>query len=118
MKEKNKSALSKIPRTGRIGRFAKIIEKELGEKVLLKVMQDLEKYASFKSLEQAAWWKSAVERLEKEVGNEKATIIMNFCGQKCCDNGQNTRCVPKNQERRISGNKESILPEMRIPILL
>ena len=76
-----------IPRTGRIGRFAKIIEKELGEKVLLKVMQDSEKYSSFTRPEQAAWWKSATEKLEKEVGKEKAQIIMCLCGQKCCGTG-------------------------------
>jgi predicted ArsR family transcriptional regulator len=76
-----------IPRTGRIGRFAKIIEKELGEKILLKVMQDSEKYSSFKRPKQAAWWKAAAERLEREVGNEKAQRIMNLCGQKCCGKG-------------------------------
>jgi predicted ArsR family transcriptional regulator len=76
-----------IPRTGRIGRFAKIIEKELGEKVLLKVMEDSEKYSSLKRPEQAAWWKSAIEKLEKEVGKERAQIIMNSCGRKCCGKG-------------------------------
>jgi len=76
-----------IPRTGRIGRFAKIIERELGEKVLIKVMQDSEKYSSFKRPKQAAWWKSTTERLEKEVGKEKAQIIMALCGQKCCGKG-------------------------------
>jgi hypothetical protein len=76
-----------IPRTGRVGRFAKIIERELGEKVLIEVMQDSDKYSSFRRPEQAAWWKSATEKLEKEVGKEKAQIIMNLCGQKCCGDG-------------------------------
>ena len=76
-----------IPRTGRIGRFAKIIEKEFGKEVLLKVMQGSDKYSSFKASEQAAWWKSAVERLEEEVGIKKAERIMNLCGQKCCGKG-------------------------------
>jgi hypothetical protein len=76
-----------IPRTGRIGRFAKIIEKELGEEVLLKVMKGSDKYGSYKAPEQAVWWKSAVERLEEEVGIEKAERIMNLCGQKCCGKG-------------------------------
>jgi predicted ArsR family transcriptional regulator len=76
-----------IPRTGRIGRFAKIIEIELGEKILLKVMQDSEKYSSLRKYEQAAWWKSATDKLEREVGKEKAERIMNLCGQKCCGKG-------------------------------
>ena len=78
---------TKIPKTGRIGRFAKIIEKDLGEDLLLEVMQDSDKYALFKAPEKAAWWFSAVERLEKGVGNEKAIEIMNQCGQKCCGRG-------------------------------
>ena len=76
-----------IPKTGRIGRFAKIIKKDLGEDVLMEVMQDSNKYSSFKAPEKAAWWKSAVERLEKEVGNEKAIDVMRSCGQKCCGQG-------------------------------
>lgn len=76
-----------IPRTGRIGRFAKVIEKELGEKVLSNVMQDSDKYDSFKSPEKSNWWKSAVERLDKEVGQNKAEEIMRLCGEKCCGKG-------------------------------
>lgn len=76
-----------IPKTGRIGRFAKIIEKEIGEEVLLKVMQDSEKYASFKTPDRALWWKSAIEKLEKEKGKDIAENIMRLCGQKCCGKG-------------------------------
>ena len=76
-----------IPQTGRIGRFAKIIGKELGKEVLLKVMQGSDKYTSLKAPGQAVWWKSAVERLETEVGIKKAERIMNLCGQKCCGKG-------------------------------
>ena len=71
-----------IPRTGRIGRFAKIIEKDLGESVLLDVMQESDKYSSLNTPEKAEWWKSAVDRLEKGVGNEKAIEIMKSCGRK------------------------------------
>ena len=78
---------NKIPRTGRIGRFAKIIEKDLGESVLLDVMQDSDKYSSFKALKKAEWWKHAVERLEKGVGGEKAIEVMRSCGRKCCGQG-------------------------------
>jgi hypothetical protein len=79
--------ITKMPRTGRIGRFVKIIEKELGEEALLRVLQDSENYKSFKPPQQAAWWKSAIERLEEEVGTTKAIEIMSFCGQKCCGTG-------------------------------
>ena len=78
-----------IPRTGRIGRFANIIERELGEGVLLKVMQDSENYKSFKAPKKAAWWKSALGKLEEEVGNRETVEIMKLCGQRCC--GQGTR---------------------------
>ena len=76
-----------IPKTGRIGRFAKIIEKDFGESVLLDVMQDSDKYSSLKAPDKADWWKLAVERLEKGVGNEKAVEVMKSCGRKCCGQG-------------------------------
>jgi predicted ArsR family transcriptional regulator len=76
-----------IPTTGRIGRFAKIIEKELGTEILLKVMKDSDRYTSFKAPEQAQWWSAAIERLSNEVGIEYATHIMHLCGQRCCGKG-------------------------------
>jgi hypothetical protein len=50
-------------------------------------MQDSDKYTSFKAPEKAAWWFSAMERLEKGLGNEKSIEIMKQCGQKCCGQG-------------------------------
>jgi predicted hydrocarbon binding protein len=76
-----------VPKTGRIGRFAKIIEKNLGEDLMLEVMQDSDKYKSHKAPEKATWWRSALERLEKKVGFEIAIEIMNQCGEKCCGQG-------------------------------
>ena len=76
-----------IPKTGRIGRFVKIIEKELGEEILVKVIQDSENYKTYKSSEQAAWWKSTIEKMEKELGTKKTIEIMRLCGQKCCGTG-------------------------------
>ena len=93
-----------IPKTGRIGRFAKIIEKELGEDILLEIMQGSEEYSSFKNPEKADWWRSAVERLEKEIGEVKARKIMNFCGEKCC--GQGIRKTAKRQMRESSNIDE------------
>jgi predicted hydrocarbon binding protein len=76
-----------IPRTGRIGRFANVIEKELGEKVLINVMQNSDKYDSFKPPGKSNWWKRAVEILEKEVGQNIAEEIMKLCGERCCGKG-------------------------------
>jgi hypothetical protein len=78
---------TKVPKTGRIGRFAKIIQKELGDEILLKVMEDSDRYHSFKAPEQAEWWKSAIERLDNQVSTEKASKIMSLCGEKCCGKG-------------------------------
>lgn len=78
---------NKISKTGRIGRFAKIIEKKLGEDALQKIMVDSEKYDKYKPVEKSEWWKVAVERLEKEVGKKGVENIMHLCGQKCCGAG-------------------------------
>ena len=101
MRTKTKSNI-KIPKTGRIGRFAKIIEKELGNDILLKAMQDSEKYASLKPPEQAGWWKATIERLEKEIGKEKAIKIMEYCGRKCCGQGH------RRTAKRLMGESKSI----------
>ena len=37
----------KIPRTGRIGRFVKILEKEVPKDTMMKVLKDSDKYNSF-----------------------------------------------------------------------
>jgi predicted hydrocarbon binding protein len=76
-----------IPKTGRIGRFAKIIEEDLGEEIMLEVMKNSDKYPSLKAPEKAAWWSAAVERLEKGVGSEETKNIMNLCGARCCGQG-------------------------------
>lgn len=75
----------KIPKTGRIGRLARSIEKEANRSVLLKVMQDTDEYESTSSYAiKAAWWKGAVEQLEKLVGKETTVRIMENCGRQCC----------------------------------
>jgi hypothetical protein len=91
-----------IPKTGRIGRFAKIIEEDLGEETMLDVMQKSETYSSLKAPQKADWWRSAVERLEKGVGSEKAIEIMNSCGARCC--GQGNRKTAK----RLMNESKSI----------
>lgn len=79
--------IDEVPKTGRIGRFAKIIDKDLGEDVMLEVMKDSDNYSSLKGPQKAEWWRAAVERLENAVGVEKAISIMNSCGSRCCGQG-------------------------------
>ncbi len=79
---------SDIPRTGRIGRFAKILEKEVTENILIKIMQDSDTYVLLKPDKKALWWKGAIEKMESEIGKTKSITIMNACGDKCCGKGQ------------------------------
>ncbi len=76
-----------VPKTGRIGRFAKIVEADLGEDKLLEIMEDSNIYSSLKAPQKAEWWRLAVKRLEDSVGNEDAIKIMNTCGSRCCGQG-------------------------------
>jgi len=88
VKPKNKSSenqTSEIPKTGRIGRLAENIEKETNRAVLQKVMQGVDQFESTSNYTiKAAWWKGAIERLEKLVGKEISIKIMEICGRKCC----------------------------------
>ena len=91
MKAKNNSqaeSLSDIPKTGRIGRFAKILEKEVNEDVLIKIMHGFAEYNSLKSDSKASWWKNTIENMETELGKKKSITIMSACGEKCCGKGQ------------------------------
>jgi len=74
-----------IPTTGRIGRLAQVIEKELGRQTLLTVMKDVEQYTLTNDYaRKAAWIKTAIERLAELVGREKTREIMKQCGRRCC----------------------------------
>jgi hypothetical protein len=66
----------KIPRTGRISRFAKILEKEVDEETLRSIMQDSDVYASFKPDQKADWWKATIDRLENSIGEQEAIEVM------------------------------------------
>jgi predicted ArsR family transcriptional regulator len=85
---KPKDELQSIPRNGRIGRFAKIVEKRTSEDIYLRILQNSSEYEKYKPKKKAQWWKNATERLEKELGSEKAIEIMRTCGSKCCGQGQ------------------------------
>jgi hypothetical protein len=75
---------SKIPTSGRIGRFASILGKETNRDVVEKVIKDADKYDSFNYAEKADWWNKAMQRLEKLVKKPTAVKVMGNCGRKCC----------------------------------
>lgn len=79
---------SDIPRNGRIGRFAKIVEKQVSEDAFLRIMNKSDEYNKYNAIKKAEWWKQAIETLEKETGAEGAVEIMQICGTKCCGQGQ------------------------------
>jgi len=87
-----------IPKTGRIGRFAKIIRKEVPKELFLNLLKDSEKYSSFSPSRKAEWWKNTVIRMENELGTEKTKEIMTICGSKCCGLGHRKTVRKKFEE--------------------
>jgi Family of unknown function (DUF6144) len=85
---KSTEDISKIPRTGRIGRFAKIVEKTTNQESFVRIMKKSDEYAKLKPVKKAFWWKKAIERVELELGKDTAIEVMRTCGSKCCGNGQ------------------------------
>jgi predicted ArsR family transcriptional regulator len=82
---KNKSKKIEIPTTGRIGRWAKIIEQETNRETAENVMKDVDQYMSTSNYsKKAAWVHKAVHRLKELVGTKKSVTIMEKCGKKCC----------------------------------
>lgn len=77
-----------IPKTGRIGRFSKIVETKTPEEVYLRVMEKSSEYGNSKPEQKSLWWNNAVTKLENEVGTNEAIQIMRACGRKCCGKGQ------------------------------
>ena len=80
--------LHNIPKTGRIGRFAKIVKSKTAKDSYIRIMEKSDEYNKYKPDEKALWWKNAVERLENELGIDRAIEIMRTCGSKCCGQGQ------------------------------
>ncbi len=97
-----KSDQAEIPKTGRIGRWATIIEQETDHNIAEKVMENAEQLKSLDYVGKAAWIKGAVERLEHYAGEEKAKKIMEECGRKCC--GQTYR----KKARELMGESKSL----------
>lgn len=94
--------IKKIPRTGRIGRFAKILEKEIGSSLFIDIMDGSNNYDSLSSDKKALWWKNAVEKMEELLGKNKSISIMTECGSKCCGTGQ------RNTAKRLMNESKSI----------
>lgn len=89
-----------FPKTGRIGRFVKILDKEVSREIMIKVLQGSEKYDSLNSIEKAEWWKDVIKRLENEIGTEKSINIMKICGDKCCGAGHRKAVKKKYDESK------------------
>jgi hypothetical protein len=88
----------RIPNTGRIGRFAKILEKEVSNDMMMKILKDSDKYKSFNPSKKAEWWKNAVILMQKEFGTEKTKNILSICGSKCCGQGHRKTVRKKFEE--------------------
>lgn len=85
---KSTDETSKIPRTGRIGRFAKIVESKTSVEKFEKILEGSPNYDKYKAEEKADWWKKAIEKMELEIGEKDAVEVMKTCGSKCCGQGQ------------------------------
>ena len=70
--------------SGRLGRFAHILEDDVGSSVSETVLKDTDRYSTFNNADKAAWWRDAMRRLETQTDMEKAAEIMEKCGRKCC----------------------------------
>jgi hypothetical protein len=80
---------SNLPTSGRIGRFAQFLVMIGGARAAGQIAAGIDGYEKMKLREKAAWWDSAMVRLEKILGRKKAIEVMAACGRKCC--GMQTR---------------------------
>ncbi len=68
MRQKNRSnrrQASKIPKTGRIGQWVRVMKKEVTQFVLENAMQNVDQFVSTSNPSiKAAWIKAAIEQLE------------------------------------------------------
>ena len=87
-----------IPKTGRIGRFARIVEKEVPKELMMEILRDSDKYSLFSPSKRAEWWRNTVIRMENELGIEKTKEIMSACGSKCCGSGHRKAVRKKFEE--------------------
>jgi hypothetical protein len=90
----------KILKTGRIGRFAKILAKEVSKDMILKILKDSDKYNSYNLNKKGEWWKNTIIQMEKELGTEKTKNILHICGSKCCGKGHRKTVIKKFEESK------------------
>ena len=62
---KSTNDLNEIPKTGRIGRFAKILMSKTDKDIFIRIMQDSSEYGKYKPDKKAHWWKNAVDEIRK-----------------------------------------------------
>ena len=94
------SKKDKFPRTGRIGRFVNILEKEVSKEVMMKILKNSDKYKTFNQSKKAEWWKDTIISMENEIGHEKTKVILCKCGQKCCGQGHRKTVRKKFEESK------------------
>jgi len=83
MNSKNRSN-AKIPKTGKIGRFANNVRKETNSTVFQKVMDGVEEFESTTDkAKKAKWMREAIKRLENTAGRNTSIKIMEKCGREC-----------------------------------
>jgi hypothetical protein len=87
-----------FPRTGRIGRFVKIVEKEVPKDIMMKIVQGSDKFNSLSPNKKAEWWNDAINRMKKEIGRDKTKDILSICGSKCCGQGHRKTVRKKFEE--------------------
>ena len=105
----------KIPKTGRIGRFAKIVKKEVPKELFLRFLKDSDRYNSFSPSEKAEWWKNTIIRMENELGTEKTKEILSICGSKCCGSGHRKTVRKKFED---SNSIDEFLKKLALRVLL
>lgn len=88
--------------SGRLGRFARILAEHVDDVGCEQVLAGADAYASLKDPGKAAWWRSAMGRLEELAGPEKAGKIMEKCGRKCCG------AISRKHARRVWESSENL----------
>ncbi len=92
----------KIPKSGRLGRLAKIIVNKTSQAVLDNIMHDWDSKRN--PAAKAAWVHTVLERLKNKIGTEKTLEIMDACGEACYNNMKFLQKVGK----ELQGNSHSI----------
>jgi hypothetical protein len=98
-----------LPRTGRIGRFARKLAEATDEKTARKIMRGFGEYPGLSNQEKSEWWKAMVERSKDIIGKDKTVEVLTSCGKMCC--GITSRKRAK-QAMAESGNLEELVSNL------